>query len=309
MKVSICTITARRGFVEMQARMLAKQTFKNIEWVLVDFAYEESVKTLQDLSKEIGLKIIHSPNVRDNTLFFRDISRNRNKCLKLATGDAVIFLTITLCVFEDYVEKHVEMLERNYISAGNMYRLERNTDNTVLEFIPDNIKGLFDTYKTNVGLDCRNHRGIPYKAIDITYTGNLGIPRSVFELINGFDPRLESGLEDCDFGVRAAIAHFETFFNPEATTLNLYTSTIPYTYKFDHNHDAEPFIKNSNNHFKGDDKLVENEFIKVEFFEYYRIAVCKVCGARAMIDPNEVIHWNVKNNVFKVPLILPGGLR
>jgi hypothetical protein len=44
MKISICTVTARRGFVELQAQMLAKQTFKDIEWVLVDFAYEERVQ-------------------------------------------------------------------------------------------------------------------------------------------------------------------------------------------------------------------------------------------------------------------------
>ena len=309
MKISICTVTARRGFVELQARMLAKQTFKDIEWVLVDFAYEERVKTLQNLSKELGLKIIHSPNVRNDILFFRDITRNRNKCLKLATGDAVIFLDDYACVFEDFVEKHVDLLKNNCVSAGNMFRLERNTDGFVYEFIPDNIKGLFDTYKANIGKDFRNRDDKRYKATGITYTGNLGIPRIVFEHLNGFDPRLESGLEDCDIGARASIAHFETFFNPEATTLNLSTGGILYTYSFDHSHDVEPFIKNPNNHFKGDDKLKENEFMAVEFFEYYRIATCKVCGAKGMIDPNEVIHWNLRNNNFRVPLGLAGGYK
>lgn len=309
MKISICTTTARRGFVDLQAKMLAKQTFKDIEWVLVDFAYEERVKTLQNLSKETGLKIIHSPNIRDNTLHFRDITRNRNKCLKLATGDAVIFLDDYACIFDDYVEKHIEMLENNYISAGNMFRFDNLTDDLVYTYVPNNIKGILDDYVSVLGKDFRNKNGVPYRGVDITFTGNLGIPRQVFELINGFDPILDGGLEDCDFGIRAHMAGFITFFNPLATTINLYTGGIPYVYQYDHLHNVEPFIKNPNNNFKGDDKLKENEFIKVEFFEYYRIATCKICGATGLIDPNEVIQWRLKRDNFKVPLGLPGGLR
>jgi hypothetical protein len=120
---------------------------------------------------------------------------------------------------------------------------------------------------------------------------------------------MESGLEDCDFGARATIAKFESFFNPEATTLNLSTGGILYVCRYDHCHNVEPFISNPNNNFKGDAKLKENEFIKVEFFEYYRIAHCKICGAKGMIDPNEVIHWNLRNNNFKVPTGLLGGYK
>lgn len=307
MKISICTTTARRGFVEYQAKMIANQTYRDIEWILVDFAYEERKTLVETLAKQLRLFITHLPNVRDEQKFVRDITRNRNLCLRAATGDAVIFLDDYACIPENFVENHIPYLSNNRISAGKMYRLERSTDDEVLK-IGSNANALLRAYPDNIGKDYRvRPNGEDYRASGITYTGNLAIPRTIFETLNGFDPRMESGLEDCDFGCRASIAKFDTYFNHKAFTINLATGGIPYTFSFDHAHDVEPFISNPNNNFRGNALLEENEYMKVEFHEYYRIAICKICGARTMIDPNEVIHWNMNNNNFKVPEGLKGG--
>lgn len=94
MKISVCTLTARRGFLDLQAHMLAAQDYPKdqLEWIVVDFAYEERALFLKALGENSGLTIRHIPNFRDNTLYFRDITRNRNRALSYATGDAVIFL-------------------------------------------------------------------------------------------------------------------------------------------------------------------------------------------------------------------------
>jgi hypothetical protein len=292
---------------------LAKQTYKNIEWVLIDYAYESRAKTLYDLSNKTGLKIIHKPNVRDNDLIFRDITRNRNKALRLATGDAVIFLDDYAVVYPDFVEKHVEILQDNCLSAGYMWRHEHYitpeeeqrlaigdiSSYPINDFVRD-----FDLKPD--GRDARN--GQLYK-MHGTYTGNLGIPRAVFEQLNGFDPRMEGAMEDSDFGLRSAKSFFTSFFNPRAIAVNLYTGNKPYTFSFDHNHDLEPFIAGPANGFSGNITSEGNEVLKIEFKEGYRVGRCKICGARGIVDSNELMAHKQSIDEVSVPLGLPGGFR
>lgn len=323
MKISICTLTARRGFADIQARMIAAQDYpkEDLEWVLIDFAFEERAKLMRDLSDELSLKIRHYRNIRDGSWFFRDITRNRNLALNQATGDAVIFVDDYAMITPQFVKEHVEVLKKNQLSAGRMFRLEVDAgeigrfpdyqDEQPIYYYTDPAQ-ILGKFNKNIGKDYRDKGDANiYKATGISYTGNLGIPRIIFEHLNGFDPRMESGLEDCDFGLRTTLAGFETYYNPKAYTINLdYNSgQVPYTYSFDHPHDVEPFISNPNNNFAGDDKLKENAFMKVIFHEHYRIAVCKICGARGMIDPNEIMNAKAAANEFQTPTGMPGGFR
>ena len=314
MKISVCTTTARRGYVELQAQLLAAQQLMGdtLEWVLVDFAYEERAESLKALAKDLRLELIHVPNVRDDQRFFRDITRNRNLALARSTGDVVIFLDDYAVIDPSWVHNHATLLWKGHLSAGNMYRLE-----PIIEDLPALVAQpfveLLEKYRPNIGLDyrlLRNGQPVtePYKAIGISYTGNLGIPRGMFEHLNGFDPRMESGLEDCDFGMRAHMAGFLCFFNPRASTINLYNGHIPYTYSFDHTHDVEPFICNAQNKFWGDAKLPENEFLRIAFHDHYRIAHCKKCGAHGMVDPSELMQHTQNTKQYRVPSGLPGGL-
>lgn len=306
-KVSICTTTARRGFVEHQARMLAAQVRDwDLEWILIDFAFEERAATVKNLSNDLKLPIIHLPNVRDHQRFFRDITRNRNLALAHATGDYIIFLDDYAAIPPSFTAYHLAVMRTNAISCGNMWRLE-GVPHTDLKF--DDYEALKTEYAGRFGRDHRNADGPDLrKIVGQTYTGNVGFPRGVSDLLNGFDPRMESGLEDCDFGLRAYGAGFVSYFNRKAETINLWTGHLPYTYHFDHAHDVEPFISNPNNNFRGNAKLQENEFMTVAFHDHYRIAHCKICGAHGMIDPNELIDHKAATKEAVVPSNLPGGL-
>jgi glycosyltransferase involved in cell wall biosynthesis len=305
MKISICTITARLGFAEYQAKMLANQTYKDIEWVLVDFGFESRAKMIKDLSKELNLKIIHKPNVRNNDLIVRDISRNRNKALALATGDAVIFLDDYAVIYPDFVENHLPILKDNIISAGMMFRHEQIITDDLMKDV-ENTTSVNDLMEYDLKQDVRYRGEMSYRSKE-TYTGNLGIPRVVFETLNGFDPRLDGSLEDADLGMRARLSNFESFFNPKPYTVNLYTGNKPYTYSFDHNHDVEPFVAGFANHFSGDVHSSGNDMLSIEFKDHYRIAHCKICGARAIVDGTELMYHKQEIGETKVPEGLPGG--
>lgn len=320
MRISICTTTARPGYADLMAHMIAVQDYpkSDLEWVLVDFAYEGRAGLMKKLGQNLGLTIIHVPNVRDNHLFFRDITRNRNLALKKATGDAVIFLDDYAMIPKEFVKEHANILMKGNLSAGRMFRLEhpigdpsfdQNNENSPV-YLYRSPPIAFEKYAKFIGQDGRD-RGSNnfYKATGITYTGNLGIPRAIFEPLNGFDPRMESGLEDCDFGLRATMCGFTTYYNPKAYTINMAIENAPYTYRYDHPHDVEPFISNQNNKFRGNAKLSENEFLTVKFFTNptYRIATCKICGATCMIDPNELMAYKDATREWRVPAGLSGG--
>ena len=318
MTVSICTTTARRGFVEHQAAMIARQILPEnmphaLEWVLVDFAYEERREQLAEVAQALSLEIKHVPNVRDSQFLMRDIARNRNEALRHATGDYIIFLDDYAIIPQDFVAEHLRCMKAgNNLSAGNMYRLEHVIPD-LQPLVSTPFSDLLEQYKDTLGIDGRSIRnGIkltqPYRAAGISYTGNLGIPRHIFEYLNGFDPRMDSGLEDSDFGLRAYMAGFDCYFNPHAQTINVYTGHIPYTFAFDHVHDVEPFISNHVNNYRGDATLKNNGLITVEFHNNYRTAVCKICGARGMIDPTELLRYKQEKQEFRIPDGLPGGL-
>ena len=310
MLISICTTTARSGFVEQQAKMLAEQqTAHDVEWVLVDFDYDNRKGLVQDIIKKLSFPITHVPNCRDERKFFRDISRNRNKALQYAKGAYAIFLDDFAVVPYDFVERHMDVMRENALSCGLMHRLEANTDLDILNGPPKDYEEAFAWFSDKMGRDYRNRNGQNYRAqAGISYTGNLGIPRIIFEQLNGFDPRMEGALEDCDFGLRADKMGFATYFNAKAYTINLNVAGFPYVFSFEHAHDCEPFISNPNNNYRGDAKLAENEFMTVEFCDHYRVAHCKKCGASGMIDPNELIIHKLQTGELQIPPNLPGGL-
>ena len=137
------------------------------------------------------------------------------------------------------------------MSAGMMYRheilIEVSIMTDVIAGVP--VEKLIPEYDLKPDWRCRGKD--MYKSRE-TYTGNLGIPRCVFESLNGFDPRMEGSLEDADFGMRARMSNFASFFNPLAYTVNLYTGDKPYVIQFDHAHDVEPFVAGAANHYSGD---------------------------------------------------------
>lgn len=322
MTVSICTTTARAGFVHKQAQYIANQLHPDfdIEWVLVDFAMESRAALIKKTAVDLNLHIRHVPNVRTADIFFRDISRNRNQALKYATGDYIIFIDDFALIPPDFIMNHLEIMKTGTISCGQMYRLEDDLNvtqtpgnSTLLEdqdlLWPSDINHYLSPDRAfKVGIDHRARGTQVYKANGITYTGNLGMPRGIAEVLNGFDPRMEGALEDCDFGLRAAHLGFLTFFTPAAYTINLNTGRYPYVFSFDHVHDVEPFISNPNNNFRGDANLLENDSMRIEFCDHYRIAHCKTCGARGMIDPNELIQHKLTTRTDLVTPEVAGSL-
>ena len=307
--VSICTLSARKWDFTELAKVLAMQSYKNIEWVLVDFIYNENRGMVASLSEELSLPIIHIPRAVDSVSlkYMRDIARNRNLAAMAANGDYIIYLDDYSMVGKYFVESHKNLLGLNRISCGKMHFLkdvhawETPTDG-LLYISEDDDRFMHDHRCTALA-----NPSYPMAVLgpEWTYTGNLGMPKKILFDLGGFDPRLSSRGEDSDFGIRAAAFGCEIFYNPAAVSVNLPTLGIPYQLPFQHSHPLHQL--NSR-----DKELITNtvlqEELNVTVEERYGVptAVCKDCGAEYVLDPAKFIYSKKDRCEVVVPKELSG---
>jgi GT2 family glycosyltransferase len=68
----------------------------------------------------------------------------------------------------------------------------------------------------------RSIAGRPY-----LFSSNMGMHRSVFDTVGGFDPSFKGGADEVDFSIRAAAAGFDLCFVPDALVHRRLRPTLP----------------------------------------------------------------------------------
>lgn len=312
MRVSVCTLSARRWDISELALRLKMQSFTDFEWVIVDFLYDHNIELFQEIAKKNGIRIHHIPNARSDARYMRDIARNRNEAIMNSAGDIIIFLDDYTVVDSDFISEHVAVVSTTEkISCGRMfymndgYNAETSADGVLFKidailaqsvgnWKPDS---RFDLLYGNVGPG--QVQILPVLGAEWTYTGNLGISRNTLELLNGFDPCLSARGEDGDLGLRAKNMGIESVFNPFARSINLSTSGKPYCLSFDHDHHIDLFL--------GHAPVIINEPERVNSLGYdvikkygTSVVVCRKCGAEFMLDPSEYIYRKIRQKELVV---------
>lgn len=280
--MSVCTLSAREWNFTPTAKSLSEQTYSNIEWVLLDFIYDQNKDFVEDLSKKYKIKTIHIPNIRTDFPYMRDIARNRNELIKHSTGEHIIFLDDYCTINNGFVEKHLEVLNQKHISCGRMLFLDKDpSEDTRYELLNKPKEPMF------------------VLGPEWTYTGNLGVPRHILYRLGGFDPVLSSRGEDCDFGIRAVAMKCAIYYNPNAVSSNLPAEHIPYKLSFDHKH----FLKELN---EKDAEVIWNTDLQrelgVRVEERYGVktAVCLKCGAEYILEVAKYIYDKKERKDFRV---------
>ena len=309
--VSICTLLARKWDIADIVHRLSLQTYTDLEWVVIDFFYEENLESFATVAKHFGVKLVHRPNARNGAVYMRDIARNRNEALVHASGDIIVFLDDYTAVDNNFIENHVNLVKRNNISCGYMYYFRGSrklvmTDGdgmpTKLEHLRRQIGPDYDhDSREKVFLDngCIPDTPLTVLGPEWTYTGNLAFSMDVAEKLNGFDPRLSARGEDGDFGLRAHALGIPIMFNPNAASINLSTDGILCKSMFDHDHPVDYFLKN--------DALVANDPEVVRADGYYVVkkygtefVICTKCSAEFMLNPAKFIYRKLRNEEFVI---------
>lgn len=308
--VSICTLLARKWDIADIVHRLSAQTFKDIEWVIIDFYYDDNKEFFERTARYFGLRLIHRPNVRGGSTYMRDIARNRNEALVHASGDVIIFLDDYTAIDDTFVESHYNLVGRGNISCGYMYYFKENIP---LSLVDD------DGYPVSIGnllreqgrydSDSREQvfveKGItpnkptPVLGSEWTYTGNLAFSWEVAEKMNGFDPRLSARGEDGDFGLRANALGYSIIFNPDAKSINLCTDEVPCKKIFDHDHPVDYFLE-KDALIAADHQVAIDMGYDVVTKYGTEFVICQKCDAEFMLNPAKFIYQKLREEDFVV---------
>lgn len=283
--ISICTLSARAWDIRDMVDRLAAQTFKDFEWIIVDYYFDENKGKYQAPFQIVPVRPV-SYNCQK---YMKDIARNRNQAANLACGKYLIYLDDYSVINRDFVERHLEVLLTGALSCGQMWYMTNPDTQACRRLLSKPLSEALRTTEAEQGLEADSRMELSKWPADAcvalgaewTYTGNLGIPKSCYLKLNGFDPILSSRGEDCDFGLRAAKAGYKIMYNPRAVSLNLPTDGIPCRYPFDHRHPLTELNRMSA-------ALVQEQAealnVVVETRHGYPFAVCRTCGAEYLLD-------------------------
>lgn len=110
--VSVVCITIRPGYLRLLREQVEKQTYKNLELVIVDGRYEENWKEVAEYMKDFKYPYIHVPDVeRDKSKYPYGIFHADNAALNIVNGEYIVFLQDFIIMPEDGVEKYVNLFK------------------------------------------------------------------------------------------------------------------------------------------------------------------------------------------------------
>jgi glycosyltransferase involved in cell wall biosynthesis len=213
-KLTVGLITKRsEPRLDMTLRALKGQTFTDFEYIVVDGYYSRPRRKeyVEKLVKNIvGNKfpVLHIPDKASRWRGQRPcIANARNTVLLFANGKYVVHADDCCKQRSNWLERHVAILDKGYMSAGSWIGCQNSGPN---DECLEGIYGPEDRLKNwHSGVGEVNNRWL--------YGGNFGYIVEAALQINGFDEIYdgEVGLEDMDFGERLARKGYKTMFDSQ----------------------------------------------------------------------------------------------
>jgi len=208
-KITVVLCTKRKvPHIEWALESLKNQTYKDFEYIIVDGLYnsrkDEVEKTIKDA--DVSFPVLYIPDKPTRWKGKRPaLCNGRNTALIFAKGEYIVHHDDNAKLPENWIEKHVQWLEKGYLVAGNWLAYQY-TD-----------KG----GKGTIGIFGWEYRSTVVKEpIETTggwlYGGNFSFPLKAALEVNGFDEDLdgEMGQDDVSFGIRAERRGYKTMYDP-----------------------------------------------------------------------------------------------
>jgi hypothetical protein len=322
-KCSVCTITVRYGGLDWQAEMLARQTFKEFEWLIVDALYHERKEEVKKLAHEKGLHIIHLPEPKLGYKTVPNRTSNWNELLKYIDTPYTICLEDWHIIPDNFIEKHYHYLSNgidsiafrwvrtNYMAYHDSYEsfFEKATlanlqDNSISESDKFDVRALNILKSLNTDDKAFNGR-IFLIPPSWWWPNTLSIKTEFLIKVGGFDQTFDGGTggEDVDIANRLSKLGIKFFYDPSIITFHI-----------NHGGDRLPSIKRDwvcenskldrapftyNEYTKGDPNLMENDnFSAVLGEDGIRYLYSKHCEWVGIIDSGEIIKRNMQRDSF-----------
>lgn len=207
-KVTIYTPTIRDGFWNVMSNNIANQTYKNVEWLIVDDHKDNRAKTAMQYSQKYGIEIRYvrgkEPGLKRNYA----LSNANNTMMEHAKGELIVFLQDFVLMPKTGIEQAVDFYihhPRDLYAPLDVYHQ--------MKVKPDqkNKEDWFNGELNVIGEFIRSDRrykngGFKLSNIDFDYEQNYGaIPLQVVKDLNGwwefFDDAL--GYDNTEIAKRA----------------------------------------------------------------------------------------------------------
>lgn len=196
-KVSIITPTIREGFWDSMAKNIASQTYKNLEWIIVDDYKENREKIAEKYAKKYSLDIRYIWGDKAKGIYKRRLGlvRANNLAWKAATGELLVWLQDFVYMDEDAIEALVDLYRHNkdcLIAPVDIYYEPINVDKNDKE---DWFNGQ-DYQGKKVWKNVRvQYHGIRESTNPYDFELNFGaIPKHILDRLNGFWEFFDDGL-------------------------------------------------------------------------------------------------------------------
>lgn len=196
--VSVITATIRSGFWNVMAHNLAQQTYKNLEWIIVDDYPEDREFYAIEYAKKYGLKVkyIRGDLHKSHYKRLHALVRANNKGWKASEGELLVYLQDFMLIPKNGIEMLVDVYRHHPNSLIAPVDERWNSKQPNLSNKEDWWEGDTDVLTT---FDWRNVRkqflGIRETRNPFDFEMNYGaIPKHILDDLNGWWEFFDNGL-------------------------------------------------------------------------------------------------------------------
>lgn len=207
--VSICTVTIREGFWNIMAENIAKQSYKNIEWIIVDDHKEDRSEIAKKYAKQYGITIRYLRG----TFHLLSVPRRyglvqaNNIAWKAAKGELLVYLQDFILMPERGIEDLVTLYLHNpnsLLAPVDQYWYAKEADQKNKE---DWWNGKTDVIHSFSWRNVRvQFEGVRKTTDPFDFEMNYcAIPKHIIEKLNGWWEFFDDGLgyDNTEFASRA----------------------------------------------------------------------------------------------------------
>lgn len=206
-KVSVITPTIRRGWWNIMSKNLSEQTYKNIEWIIVDDYEQDRSEIAKSYAKRYGLTIKYVRGKERKIKRTYGLINANNTGWKVAEGELVVILQDFVLIPNDGIEQLVLVHKKNpdaLIAPVDMYFKPKVKPDITKE-------DWFDGETDIVGAFMRQNARIANKGLRESvnayeFEQNYGaIPKKIIDDLGGWYEFFDEGLgfDNTEFAYRA----------------------------------------------------------------------------------------------------------
>lgn len=207
--VSIITPTIRKGFWNIMAHNISKQSYKNIEWIVVDGYKEDRSKEMEKACKKWGVNFKYlREKPRDAKRNYSLVNANNTGWMN-AKGELLVWLQDFVLMPENGIERMVDIYLHNptaLIAPVDVYYHPKIKPDVESE---DWFNGELDVVGDFHWENVRNkHYGLKFTDNPFDFEMNYcAIPKKVVQLLNGWWEFIDDGLgyDNTDIATRAQV--------------------------------------------------------------------------------------------------------